>query len=140
MAALVVNTGLVVFLNQIRVGGSTESGSFKLRLYKSAKTPSAGDVIGDYTAIEANFNGYAAQTIVFPSAAAMVGAVASMTATAITWTKGVGGTGNDIYGWFLADAAGATLIAAGDDANAPIDMNTNGRTYTVTLTETLGAA
>lgn len=134
MAAIFVDTGLKWIADQIADGGDTVEAQCKLRLFKSEWTPQAADVIGDLTAIEADYQGYVEQGITFSVAAGVAGGVASIVADMVEFQKGVGGTGNQIWGWFITDDADTVLIAAGDEPTAPVDMTTDGKFYRVTIT------
>lgn len=134
MAAIFVDTGLKWILDQCTRDGNKLNLVGNLHLYKVDKVPAGGDLLADYTAIEANFTDYIAAAIPFAVAASIAGGVASIQADLHQWTKGVGGTGNLIYGWYLSDDTNNILIAAGDDPVKPIDMNTDNNTYSVQLT------
>ena len=83
------------------------SAGLKVRLFKNNYTPVAGSVIGSFT--EANFSGYTPANLGTLAAAATVSGKASSTAgSANTWTKS-GATGNDVYGYYVTDAAGTVL-------------------------------
>lgn len=100
-----------------------------MHLYKNDYTPVAGSTLGSFT--EADFNGYASQTITTWSAASTSASVCSSTATALTWTKSAGGTTNNVYGYYVEDADGE-LLWAERDPSAPGRLSATGDTYTVT--------
>lgn len=101
-----------------------------IHLFKVAHTPVAGDTVSDY--VEADFEGYAPLAATGWGAPATVGGVTSSIADQLTFTKGVGGVGNDVYGYFATDLSGTVLYWAESDPAAPIDMNVDGREYLVT--------
>ncbi len=99
----------------------------ELRLYKSNITPAHGDVLGDYSASEADFSGYSAEMLSWSSVT--IGSNrAQSTGSPISWTKN-GATGNTIYGYFLSQMGGS-LIGARKFASA-IDMNDDDDNMTV---------
>lgn len=106
------------------------AGPLKIRLYKNNYTPVNGTVIGDLT--QADFNGYTAggTTLANWTTPTTVSSRAQTQADPVTWTKGVGGTGNSIYGYYVVDGSGNLLWAERDPA-APIDLNTDGKQYLV---------
>jgi hypothetical protein len=109
-----------------------------IHLYKAPHTPAAGDTVADY--VEADYEGYAPQPATAWTAAATVVGVTSSFANQLTFEKGVGGAGNDVYGYFATNLAGDVLVWAESDPDAPIDMNTDGRQYLVTPRFRLGSA
>src|SRR5262249_55420012 len=104
-------------------------------LTKTDITPASGDTASTYTAHEADFSGYARQTITTWGASTTVSGRATATATALTWTNSTGATGNNVYTYFVLDGSG-NLLWAERDATAPIDMGSAGRSYTITPTLT----
>lgn len=109
-----------------------------VHLFKAPHTPSAADTVADY--VEADYQDYAPQAAIDWSAAATVVGVTSSFADQLTFQKGVGGTGNDVYGYFATDITGTVLLFAESDPNSPIDMNADGREYLVTPRLRLGSA
>jgi hypothetical protein len=108
-----------------------------VRLFKNNYTPVAGSVIASFTS--ADFSGYTPGALGTLAAAATVGGKASSTAgTANTWTKS-GATGNDIYGYYVTNAAGTVLYWAERGAGAPYSLNTNGEGLSVTPVITLAS-
>ncbi len=97
-------------------------------LFKNDVTPAAGSVLGDFT--EANFTGYASKNVNDWGAVVEVSGEAVSVASDQVWTVGVIGTGNDIYGYYVT--YGGTLIFAERAPGAPIDMNTEANTLTIT--------
>jgi hypothetical protein len=100
-----------------------------IQLFKNNYTPVDTSVLGDFTA--ADFNGYSPLSVTGWGTPATVGLRARSAAASQTWTKGVGGTGNDVYGYFITDSS-SSLVWAERDPNAPIDMNTDGNQYIIT--------
>lgn len=108
----------------------------KVRLYSNNHTPTDSDTIANYT--EATFTGYAAINMPAFPASTVTGHVASSTAASITFTLTSGSQA--IYGVYITDNAGTNLLAAIEDPNAPVTLNTTVNTYTVTLTLTAQSA
>jgi hypothetical protein len=105
--------------------------SMKLRLYSNNLTPDNTKVVGDFT--EATFAGYAAVSLNFSADAVVTAHVANDSADAVTFTI-TAGTQN-IYGWYVTNAAGTVLYFSQRDANAPVGMSSAGlNTYTITVT------
>lgn len=103
----------------------------EVALFKSDITPGATTTLAALEAAEADFQGYARIAATNWTAAATVGGKATTAADQVTFTKGAGGTGNSIYGWFIVDQLGA-LISAGRATSPPVDMSTDGAVYKVT--------
>ncbi len=99
-----------------------------LKLFKNNYTPVAGTTLAALT--EADFNGYVAKALTNWTSPTPVASRAQTQADPVNWTKGVGGTGNSIYGYYVIDNAG-NLLWAERDPNAPIDMNTDGKQYLI---------
>lgn len=104
----------------------------QVRLFKNNITPTVANVLGDFT--EADFTGYASQPLVYSGAPVhdVANHVWYQPCTTLTWTVGVIGTGNLIYGVYLVDNAGR-LRGAGRLDGAPAPMNIAGLTLSVTL-------
>ena len=106
--------------------------TLKMGLYKSAHTPAASDTFATYTAIEADFSGYARQNTSGWGAAAIVAGRAVSTGTQLNFTHSGGGVNNTVYGAFLFYTVAGTdyLYGAGEDPS-PFVMNAAGLTYAV---------
>lgn len=103
-----------------------------VRLFQNNLTPTQTSVIGDFT--EATYDGYAAQTLVYTGAQVHDGANNRwlQPCTTLTYTKGSGTTGNNIYGCYLTDGAGR-LRGCGRLDGAPAPMTVVGQTVVITL-------
>lgn len=107
-----------------------------IQLYMNDYTPDDTTVYSNLT--EADFNGYTAGGIVLPGAS---GAFqngdnkAEIGYDEVSWTKGVGGTGDTIYGYMIVDAVG-NLVAVERFAT-PVDMNTDGSILNLDVAVTL---
>jgi hypothetical protein len=126
MSLKVVDGGLTKILDKLMTAyGST----LTIKLFKSNTTPAAGDTAGTYT--EADFPGYASQTITTWGAATIASSVATSTAEQKTFTRSSTGTVQNIYGYFVLDSGG-NLLWAERDPSAPIALTNSGDAYLVT--------
>lgn len=103
-----------------------------LKLYKNDYTPIDTTVVGDFT--EANFNGYTGGGAILNAfgAPTTIAGRASTSEGPHTWTKAMGGTGNDVYGYYVTDAPGTTLLWSERGGAAPYSMNSTGESLTIT--------
>lgn len=102
----------------------------KLRLFKNNFTPSNTSVIASFT--EADFAGYAPIDLSAWGAAALFAHVAQAQniATSFVITAGT----QNIYGWYVTNAAGTKLLLSQRDPNAPVLLDGGGmNAYAVTL-------
>ena len=99
--------------------GKVAAANLKLKLFKNDVTPSHESTTATFT--EANFTGYAEITLTTTSWNAGVAGTGTGTALANkasidyvqqTFTMGVPGTTNVIYGYYITDTAGTTLLGA----------------------------
>jgi hypothetical protein len=112
--------------------------SLYARLFRSTKTPAAGDVLADYAAIECTFPGYAAIAQNSWATPTLVAGRAYSECPLRTFTRTSGGSGDTVYGFFLADAAtgssgklyGAQLF------DTTVDMTVNGNSFPLLNTYT----
>src|SRR5919204_2712033 len=127
MAGVFVDAGLGANLTAWLTG----LGSLTIKLAKNNVTITRATVIGDLT--EANFSGYASQSIgawgapVYDAANHRY----SSTAPTNTWTNSTGVVGNTIYAVYVVDSSGNLIFveAARDSSGNPIDMTIAGRVY-----------
>jgi hypothetical protein len=133
MALKVPNIGELTLLDLL----TANWGTLDCGLFKSMHTPADGDTLATYTAIEADFPGYARQQIQNWLAASTDGTGRALSvADVVTFTRGAGGAPQNIYGYFVVDAAG-NLLWAELDPNAPVAINNPGNTYSILPTLTL---
>lgn len=87
--------------------------TLKCRLYTGLKVPADGDVLADYTAIEADFSGYAQADMNNPVVAGAVdgNGRANMEWDEVSFTHNGGPTNNTVTGYFVVDAGGNLLWA-----------------------------
>lgn len=108
----------------------------KLYLFQNNFVPLDSSVLGDFT--EATFSGYASQSISY-TAASLVGDFAICADSAArTFTVGMGGVSNTIYGYYVVDQTTGLLVYA-ERFSASINMNTVGATITLTVQVTLSS-
>lgn len=101
MAAVpyIFDSGRLALLGDKSAG--TLSGALA-RLYVTAHTPAEGDVLATYTAIEAAWTGYAAQTMsAWTSPASISGNKAQIISQLMSFTVTSGGTGVTVDGYFV---------------------------------------
>ncbi len=117
MAFVVSNEGEKLLLEA--AVGKVAAANLKLKLFKNNVTPGHESTVATFT--EADFTGYAAITLTTTSWNA--GTAGTGTGTALankatidyaqqTFTMGVPGTTNTVYGYFITDTAGTTLVGA----------------------------
>lgn len=109
------------------------AGGYQVCLFKATHTPAHDDDATDYTAIEADFPGYARVNL---TGGVVAGAVdGSFNATAefdtSVFTCNASGTPNDIYGYFVLDGAGNYAWAEDRGLAGPTTINTDEQTYVV---------
>lgn len=109
--------------------GNSPLSTAKLRLYKNNVTPTNATVLADLT--EADFSGYAAQTLVW-GASSITAHIAEAAAATLSFTIS-SGTQN-IYGWYVTNSAGTRLLSVERDPSAPVAMDASGlNVYSITL-------
>jgi hypothetical protein len=119
--------GIISNVNGMTAG---DYATAKLKLFAAGPTITNATTLGALT--EATFGGYASVTLSgFPAATAS-GHVATSTANPVTFSRTSGS--QNIGGWFITNAAGTKLLAAGNDPNDPVSINSTVNTYQVTPT------
>lgn len=109
MSLLVPTDSQLIFLDDIRTAGKLLNAT--LHLYIANHTPVIGDVLADYTAIEAAFGGYSPQTITNWAAAITASAKAKTIAGNYTFTATGAGLPVTVYGVYVLSATGELLYA-----------------------------
>ncbi len=99
-----------------------------VHLYTNNFTPDEDTVLSDLT--EATFPGYNPSAWTF-DLETFVAHVYRCFALANVFTRGAGGGGDMIYGYYVTDNTDTTLLWAERDPAAPLDMTIPGATYTV---------
>lgn len=141
MPFVVSNSGEKLLLDA--AVGKVAAGALKLRLYQNNYTPLHTSVAGDFT--NATFTGYTEATLATASWNAGVAGTGTGTALANkasidyaqqTFTMGTPGTTNTIYGYYIVDNAGTTLLGA-ELFSTPKSMSVNGDAIKITPKLTL---
>ena len=118
--------------------GKIAAGALKLKLFKNNVTPGHESAVATFT--EADFTGYGAITLATASWNAGVAGTGTGTALANkasidyaqqAFTMGVPGTTNTVYGYFVTDNAGTTLLGSERFA-APQSMALSGDSIKIT--------
>lgn len=137
MAVIFTQAGLEYDLNVLV---SNYSG-LKMGLFQNNVTPSLTTSLSDL--VECNFEGYTASHP--PDGRAAVAGwsgvtfntpSAQSTATSISWTATGGAVVNNVYGYFVINAAGVLVFFEKNPAG-PVPINAAGQSYFVGLTKTL---
>jgi hypothetical protein len=100
----------------------------KMHLFKNDVDPALTSVLADF--LESDFPGYVAQDIAVWGVPVVVAHVARMQAAALTWLQTGAGV-QDVYGYYVTDAAGTLLRWAERDPAAPVPMVGAGSIYSV---------
>ena len=112
--------------------GHTAMPALYLRLFSNNVTV---DGTQDHTSFtEATFAGYAAIALPDPGASSVAAHIASRAYAQQTFTITAGS--QNIYGWYITNAAGTKAFWAQTDAGAPVGMAASGLNnlaYTITL-------
>ncbi len=116
MSVIVPKTARTGMLDDIK-DGRLQGAS--LCLFRNNLTPDANTVLGDLT--EANFSGYARQTLSAWPNSALSGAIARTTHPDKTFLHSGGGVDNDIYGYYVLDSGGG-LLYADRNATGPVSI------------------
>jgi hypothetical protein len=124
--------------------GKTAAAALKLKLYTNNITPGQTDTVATYTEMGA-VQGYAAKSLATASWAAGVAGTgtgtslsnkASISYAQQTFTADGTGGAQTVYGYFITDNAGATLICA-EKFGSPQTYSTSGDTIKITPVLTL---
>ena len=120
MSLVIVDIGKKALLDKLTNVGGVNLVNALAHLYTNNHTPAHGDVLGSYT--EASYGGYAAQTLSGWPASSLNGSNrAASTAGTVTFSN-TSGSGQSVYGWFLTDSTGVTLIGAELFTGGPITL------------------
>lgn len=105
----------------------------RLGLFKNNLTIVAGTHIGSVTPCD--FTGYAASALTWGGSSIDGGDHATETATPVVFTQGTPGTTNSIYGYYLYETVGPTLLGGDQLPGAPFVTASAGDSVTVTPTQ-----
>lgn len=101
-----------------------------LHLYQNNITPDESTTLG--TLSEADFDGYASQSVNDFGVPVDFSNHVDSTAGTYTFTKGVGVTTNNVYGYYVTDNTDTELLWAERYAGAPAAILLPGQTFSVT--------
>jgi len=132
MPLVVSDDGVAFQLDAARV--AYNSALLRIHLFKNSISPDRTTTLGAFT--EADFSGYAPQTITSWSSVTVGSHVATTAPTPVVFSVGVGGVANNIYGYYVTDSTDSILYWSEVDPAAPVALNTLGQTYTVYLQDT----
>ena len=136
MALNVVTTGANRALENLV--NKTAPDNLVIRLYKNNVTITNASVVGDFTV--ADFTGYAstgtAGAVTLTGASWGAASGGSIAYAEQTWTSSAGSQSSPVYGYYITNAAGTTLIYAEAFAGAPYTIVNNGDAIKVTPTIT----
>lgn len=104
-----------------------------LRLYQNNHTPHVADGSVPTAYTEATFDGYAPVAISSWGGLVIVSHIGAIYPTAIIFTKTVGATPNNIYGYYVTDVLSTVLYWAELDPSGPIPMIVAGSQYQIVL-------
>jgi hypothetical protein len=132
MALKIPDLGIVYKMTLLQTNFETDA--LEIHLYQNNYTPTTSSVLADFTA--ATFDGYIPQTISGWSSPTVTAHVGLIQATAVVFTKAAGATPNSIYGYYVTDSGGTTVLWAELFSTGPFAMSATGSTITVTPTMT----
>ncbi len=98
-----------------RLLGASASETWQCRLFKGDVTPAAAHTAATYSAVEADFGGYAGQNLTdhgnWPAAASVSGKAQSQFSAEVPFSFGSTGASNSVYGFFITDSSGRLIMA-----------------------------
>lgn len=112
----------------------------KVHVFTNNHTPDRGDALATYSANEASFAGYAAQTLVgatWPSASVASHAASAQYGATLTWTRSTTGSSQTCYGIYVTDNGGTVLLGAALFDSGPYTITNAGDAISEVLTLTL---
>lgn len=133
MSLVVPSVGAIELLEELVLGADWQP---YYRLYTNPGAPNPNTILEDFT--EATFAGYTPLLATGWIAADIddSGRAFSL-GNLLTWTRGVGGAGQNVYGYFVTQGNPGPLIFAQRFVGAPYVMTTPGQVITVLPTFTL---
>lgn len=111
------------------------AGPLKVHLFKAAHTPVPSDVLATYLAIEADFGGYAPQLLIGWLDVGLDADDRELCQAAPNLFVRLAGA-NDVYGYFVTDAANSLLWWAEQRIGGPIPVNAANPLYAVLVRNT----
>jgi len=128
MTLVLQDGGLTRKLEDLRAAWN--STALKMHLYSNNFTPLVTSVVGDFT--ECTFSGYSSQNIVTWGAASVASHIGKIQAAPITFTRSTSGASQNVYGYYVTDAAGTVLEWAELDPSGPRVLTNAGDSVTIT--------
>ena len=129
------NTAALVDLAAILA--STDWTAPKLHLSKANIVPDKTTILTDLSADEADFDGYAAESVTFSDP--YIDGLGNVVATCIaSWVSTGNTTPNTLYTAYLTNTGGTKLLMAGVLDGAPIPITGLGSGYSIALSVSLG--
>jgi hypothetical protein len=128
MTLVIQDGGLTNKLEGLRT--KWNAAAVKMHLYSNNFTPLVTSVLGDFT--ECTFAGYAAQDIITWGAAAVAAHIGKITAAPNVFTRSTTGAAQNVYGYYVTDAANAVLEWGELDPAGPRVVTSAGDSVTVT--------
>jgi hypothetical protein len=127
MALVISDSGIFEFMEQLR---NTWNGIvYTIHLFKNNLIPTRNSVLADFT--ECDFDGYAAQPLGAWGLTIVTAHVGVTQSPINTFTKAVGATSNNVYGYYVTDPGVTQLLWSERDINAPFLVSIAGQTYSV---------
>ena len=133
MAGVLVNNGEDRMLGLLVAKSGYSVQALTLRLFKNDVTPGETDTAATYT--EATFTGYAAVSLASGDWTLTPGAPSSAVCAQKSFTSSADQAAQTIYGYYLTENGGNTLVASERFATSPVVAN-NGDVVKVTPTLT----
>lgn len=133
MAGVLVNNGENRMLALLVNKSGYSLSDMTLRLYKNDVTPGETDTAATYT--EATFTGYSAVSLASADWTLTPGAPSSAACAQKTFTSSADQAAQTIYGYYLTENGGGTLVAA-ERFSASVTIVSNGDNIKVTPTIT----
>jgi len=101
----------------------------RLKLFQNDWNPTIGDTPANYT--ECDFPGYASVSLTLWGSAGVVSGVGLIQEQVRTFAMSGASPTNLIFGYYVTDATGSTLLFAERSAVAPYSIDAIGKTYSV---------
>lgn len=123
MAAVIMDTGKLTFLNFLSGFGGTSLIGVTYHLYVNNQAPTHQDTLANY--VEASFPGYVAQTVGPWFGAVLSADFHAQAIAALLTFQNTSGTPTNVFGYFVTNAANNQLLFAERFAGAPLTIPGN---------------
>lgn len=121
------NEGALRYAQTLR----TELHLAEVRLYKEGLVPDYTTTLAALDAVEADFDGYAAQVVTWNAARLLTGGGAAFSGCVQFDSGSPYGVPNSIGGWYLVDVTGTDVVVAIQPFDTPIPMGDAGQSLPV---------